>query len=61
MTRSPNFNIRYDLDGRGEPEVVLFKPGTVTAGERIPLSEAERRGIVPKEQAEHAHASVSKP
>jgi hypothetical protein len=50
MTRSPNFNIRYDLDGRDEPEVVLFKPGTVTARERIPLSEAERRGIVPQKE-----------
>ncbi|MEE8199821.1 MAG: tetratricopeptide repeat protein [Candidatus Acidoferrales bacterium] len=46
------FDIRYDLYGQGEPRVVLYKPGTMTPGETISLSEAERRGIVSKEQAE---------
>lgn len=48
------FDIRYDLYGQGGPRVVLYKPGTMTPGETISLSEAERRGIVSKEQAEHA-------
>ncbi len=46
------FDIRYDLYGQGEPRVVLYKPGTMTPGETISLSEAERRGIVSEEQAE---------
>jgi len=52
----PKFDIRCDIYGRGEPEVVLFKPGTMTEAETIPLPEAERRGIVSTEQADHARA-----
>ncbi len=48
------FDIRYDLHGQGEPRVVLYKPGTMTNGEIVSLAEAVRRGIVSKEQAEHA-------
>lgn len=50
------FDIRYDLYGQGEPQVVPFRPGTMTEAEKIPLPEAERRGIVSKEEAEHARS-----
>jgi len=50
----PEFDIRYDLHGDGEPQVVLFRAGTLTERERVPLSEAERRGLVSEEQAAHA-------
>lgn len=50
----PKYDIRCDIYGRGEPEVVLFQLGTMTEAERIALSEAERRGIISKEQADHA-------
>ena len=33
----PEFDIRYDLHGDGQPQVVLFHAGTLTA----PPSEAE--------------------
>lgn len=52
----PTIDIRYDLYGDGEPQVVLFHPGTLTEKERISLSEAERRGVVSKGRAEHARA-----
>lgn len=55
--RMPTFDIRWDVYGRGEPEVVLFQPGTLTEGERISLAEAERRRIVSPEEAEHARSS----
>ena len=57
MTTSPErrkFDIRYDVYGRGEPGVVLYKPDTMAPGETFTLSEAERRGIVSKEQADQA-------
>lgn len=50
----PKFDIKYDLYGQGEPRLILFKPGTISPDETIPLSEAERRGVVSGEQAEHA-------
>jgi len=50
----PEFDIRYDLHGDGEPQVVLFHAGTLTEKARIPLSEAKRRGIVPPERAAQA-------
>lgn len=51
---TPTFEISYDLEGRGEPRVRLYKPGTHETEEVIPLSEAERRRAVPKERAERA-------
>lgn len=51
---SPKFDIKYDLYGRGEPQVVILKPGTTTTDEIVPLVEAESRGVVSREQAEHA-------
>ena len=55
-THWPKFDIRCDIYGCGEPEVVLFRPGTMTEAERIPLSEAERRGLISSEQAGHVRA-----
>jgi len=53
----PAFDIRYDLYGRGEPEVILFHTETQHGQERISLSEAERRGIVLPERAARARQS----
>ena len=50
----PKFDVKYDVYGRGEPRVVLYEAGTMTVGETMPLSEAERRAVVSKEQAQHA-------
>lgn len=51
------FAIRCDVYGRGEPEVVLFKSGTMTAGEVMPLSEAVGRGCPPDKASQEAYCS----
>lgn len=49
-----SFEVCYDLSGTGEPMVLLFTSGSMSPKRIISLSEAERRGIVPKEKANQA-------
>ncbi len=55
-----SFDIRHNLHGDGEPEVILYKEvlrrqaETQVVGEALSLAEAERRGVISREQAEHA-------